>query len=319
MSEQLLEIQPSEILVDEKFNSRAKYERIDDLAKRIKAEGQTVPVIVSPTGNSKTPYRLVAGFRRYLAVSSLKGPKLKAIVRDIKTEKEAFLVNLSENIARDDLTPYEVAVSLVRLRDTYKMSATEIGAFLNVSKGFSKSNINHLISAVEKLHTKILQAWKDEHPACTMHNIIKWKSLTHDEQLEAFSGAAAVKADAGDDGEDIETGGGDSGEEKPKPAARINRAVIEEALAAAKGSDAKGAEYVIECLRFVLGKSTKLKAGDTVIYDPKQAAKEIEQAKEEEKRAKLEAKEKAKQAVEEAKAKAKKLVEDAKAKAQAQA
>lgn len=271
MSEQLIvQVPLKHVMLDRDFNSRKTYDRIEELAEKIKAQGQITPIVVEPTGNDRMPYRLIAGFRRYLAVQALKGETINAIVREpSKTEKEAFLVNFSENVARDELTAFEVAASLSRMKNDYKMSAKEIQAFLNVSKGFSKSNVNHLTSAIEKLHPKILKAWQAEHPACTMQNIIKWKSLEAAEQLEAFEEAAALKSEA----QGGEAGEGE-GDEKAATQTRISRAKIEDALLSARAAlkeGVKGAEYVVASLKFVLGfkDSVALKAGDVIFYDPR--------------------------------------------------
>lgn len=292
MNGQIVDVKLSELEIDGDFNSRTKYEMIPELAERIKAEGQIVPCAVTLTGNPKKPYKLRAGFRRAMAVKHLGDRALKCIVHEeIKSERDAFMVNVSENLARENLTTYETALALTRMRKDYGMTAKEIQSFLSVSKGYGKSNINNLISAIENLHPKILKAWQEEHPACTRHNLDGWKGMEHDEQLAEFAEAAALKiqGDSGDD-EGGETSSSDSDSDKPK-ARKVSRVLIEEALTAAKGSDAKGAEYAIEALRFALGKVVKLKIGDTVVFDPGSAEKEAAKLKEEEKRAKLEAKE----------------------------
>lgn len=274
MAEQtMITVPVTQIKVDKAFNTRKKYERIEELAGQIEAQGQLVPVIVEPTDDKRFPYKLVAGFRRYLAVEHLKRKDILAVVRPSKSEKDSFLGNVLENLSRDDLSAYEVACMLLRMKEEYKMTAKEVQSYLATSKGFSKSNINNLTAAASKLPKRILEAWAAEHPACTIPNINKWTALAAsgdtDGALAAFDEAVAAKEDSG--GSEGGEGGESEGEAK-KAQKRVSRATIESALEAAKAANkegVKGAAHIVETLRFVLGKVGKIKVDDVVFFDPK--------------------------------------------------
>jgi ParB family transcriptional regulator, chromosome partitioning protein len=106
------------------LNSRQVYADadIDELAASIKAHGITSPVLVRPIkraeakafeiviqGRPYVPsYVLIAGNRRYLAAKKIGLQELPALIRAVDSEK-AFLLNLTENIQRRDLSNAERA------------------------------------------------------------------------------------------------------------------------------------------------------------------------------------------------------------------
>lgn len=126
MSEQIIEqasttiedIDTKLIFADENFNCRGEIAPIDvvDLAKSIDSDGLIQPITVSPLLppiNGKT-YRLLAGFRRYMAVALvLKKDKIRAVVNHkIVSEVQARILNLTENLARVELNILQEAKAL---------------------------------------------------------------------------------------------------------------------------------------------------------------------------------------------------------------
>jgi ParB/RepB/Spo0J family partition protein len=78
-----------------------------------------MPVILQRQEDSEVgysePYRLVAGFRRLAAVKSfLKWTHIPANIREGLTDRAAEILNLTENLEREDLNPLEQAQALVR-------------------------------------------------------------------------------------------------------------------------------------------------------------------------------------------------------------
>lgn len=112
------------------LNSRQQYEEseLDELAASIRAYGITSPLLVRPItrveaeaqrvviqGRPFVPsYVLVAGNRRYLAAKKAGLLALPALVRAVEAE-EAFLLNLTENIQRRDLSNAERARAMLIL------------------------------------------------------------------------------------------------------------------------------------------------------------------------------------------------------------
>jgi len=114
----LLEIPLTEIYADSDFNCRGRILGIDvvDLANDIKKNGLDSPVIVQEYSQMLPyKYRLVAGYRRFTAHQVIKKTKIMAIVKDIKTEQDARLLNMRENIIRKDLNILQEAKAVSRL------------------------------------------------------------------------------------------------------------------------------------------------------------------------------------------------------------
>ena len=113
---------------------------INELADSIIQHGIIQPLVVTP---HKDKYRIVAGERRYRAAQVAGLEKVPAIVRDHE-ELEELEIALVENVQRVDLSPLEQAVSIVRLRDQFSMSAKEIAQKLGKAET-TVSNIVRLL------------------------------------------------------------------------------------------------------------------------------------------------------------------------------
>lgn len=105
----IYEIEIDLIYVDPKFNTRGTFnpETCRELAADIKENGLINPIILRERDESECeydiyPYALVSGFRRCEAFKLNDAKVIPAIFRDL-TEKEAFSINLSENINREDI------------------------------------------------------------------------------------------------------------------------------------------------------------------------------------------------------------------------
>jgi ParB family transcriptional regulator, chromosome partitioning protein len=78
---------------------------IRELAASLSEQGLLHPIIVRPIQNG---FEIVAGNRRYLAAKLLHWKYIPAKVREL-SEKEAFEIQLTENIQRKTLDPIEEA------------------------------------------------------------------------------------------------------------------------------------------------------------------------------------------------------------------
>jgi len=126
-----------------------------DLTESVAANGQTVPAEVRPirqgTGKSATlRFELLHGHRRYRAILSLKGEHLRATVRQAD-DAEAARIVLSENQARRDLTPLEVARAAAALVDG-GMTQGDAGQII----GRSQPNVANMLRVLEVIPAAIL-------------------------------------------------------------------------------------------------------------------------------------------------------------------
>jgi len=119
---------------------------LEELAHSIKQHGVIQPLVVSK--HTEDTYRIVAGERRWRASQIAKLKKVPVIVRDHK-ELEEIEIALVENIQRVDLSPLETAVSIVKLRDQFSLSASEIAKKLGKAET-TVSNIIRLLQLPEQ-------------------------------------------------------------------------------------------------------------------------------------------------------------------------
>lgn len=112
-------------------------EKLEELALSIKQHGVIQPLVVTPAGEG---YRIVAGERRYRASKIAKLQKIPVIVRNHQ-ELEELEIALVENVQRVDLSPLEQAVSIVRLRDQFSLTPTQIAKKL----GKAETTISNIV------------------------------------------------------------------------------------------------------------------------------------------------------------------------------
>lgn len=114
---------------------------LEELSQSIKEHGIIQPLVATP---HKDKYRIVAGERRYRA-SILAGLKKVPVIVRNHQELEELEIALVENVQRVDLSPLEQAVSIIRLRDQFSLSATQIAHKLGKAET-TISNIVRLIN-----------------------------------------------------------------------------------------------------------------------------------------------------------------------------
>jgi len=106
------------IFYDESFNCRGPFtlQSVEDLAASIRDSILQFPVVVEPWDRNGYAYRLLAGHRRFVAVAQiLQWKTIPAGVRRNLTERQARILNFTENLERKDLNPLEEAQALGRL------------------------------------------------------------------------------------------------------------------------------------------------------------------------------------------------------------
>jgi len=114
----------SDLLRPNKFQPRTQMdeERIEDLARSIRANGIIQPIVVRKVEEG---YEIIAGERRWRAAQRAGLLKVPVVVRDIPEER-LLAVALIENIQREDLNPIEEAVAYRRLSDEFHLTQEQI-------------------------------------------------------------------------------------------------------------------------------------------------------------------------------------------------
>ncbi|MDD5538087.1 MAG: ParB N-terminal domain-containing protein [Candidatus Omnitrophica bacterium] len=275
----------SEIHVDPELNSRKTVDpkKIDKLAQSIKAQGQIHPCLLIRSAQlgekydaEGRPYVLVCGFRRQAALdinaesAGLAEDKTEADYRIAPIEwtiQDAITANLTENLAREDLTTYELAAQCVELRDQFGMAAKDIAGKVRAhdceqgdKKPLSEAHINNLMRCATSLHEEILKAWQEQHPRASLRVLIQLAAEKDEEtQLKIWRGVEHPE-EAGEEegGEGGEGEGGGKGDKEPpqrRPTSAQLTIMIEAVKAAVKNEkrDPEFGKGAIAALRYAAG------------------------------------------------------------------
>jgi ParB family chromosome partitioning protein len=116
--------------------SRQARRRFDDdatagLAESIKAQGLVQPVVVRP--RAAGGFELIAGERRWRAAREAGVTSVPAVVREAD-DREALLLGLVENVAREQLSPVEEARAYAVLLDEFELSLGAVAERVGKSK-----------------------------------------------------------------------------------------------------------------------------------------------------------------------------------------
>jgi len=273
-----LVISLDQIYVNDRDNARKIYDEtgLNALAASLKDSGMLNPITVRRVtdhdraqGLNGYLFVLIAGYRRVRAARKLEWKDIRASVVEIEAPEDAAIINLTENIARRDLSTYEQAQAFVDIRDTYKLTGEEIAKRIKDVKdrgGLSKASINNYMRSIDKLPPEILLAWEENHEKTTCANLFKIASLPdHDAMLDAWDVLTGKGPVAGDEGGTVSDG--DSDGAKPtdagptaKPLKRPTVDAILLQLSSLKHSEGsedwkKGVKHALE---FAAGKRTKI-------------------------------------------------------------
>ena len=131
--------------------------RIDEgalaaLAASIRASGILQPILVAPAGEDGR-HRIVAGERRWRAARIAGLKAVPAVVREVD-DRERLELALVENLAREDLTPIEVAQACACLIEDFGQSHGELAGRLGRSRP-ALSNLVRLLELPEEIQEMI--------------------------------------------------------------------------------------------------------------------------------------------------------------------
>jgi len=140
--EQILNIPLVDIYADPKFNCRGTISpsNVHDLVNSIREFGLLQPIVVRPASETdlKMPpekkWHLAAGFRRYMAHCVGEFGTIRALVSHV-SDIDARVLNLNENIQREELNIIQEAKAVKALRDA-GLDTTEIRSKLGQSFGW---------------------------------------------------------------------------------------------------------------------------------------------------------------------------------------
>lgn len=209
-----MEIPLKRIIVDKDFNVRQTEdeEAIKLLLQSMEKEGQIQDVVVEPGDDGN--YHLIAGFRRVAAAKLGEWQTIRATVwepTNAKGERETdkheaevarLFVNLAENVARSNVSTYDLAIRCKTLKGKYDLAGDKIAKRLGRNTGYI-NNLLQIVGMGEKgehagntLAPRILARWKEEcswsedevkTKICKTPVLRAWVKLDHDTQMARFN------------------------------------------------------------------------------------------------------------------------------------
>lgn len=277
----------SSVIHDEDNARRGELPNIEELAADIKSNGLINPLTVTNGGDK---YVVRAGNRRLAALKSLKVKEVPVIVIP---NDDIEVVQLAENLGREDLHPLDVAQRLFDLIDkkgayggkyTTKQMAEKLG-------GKSVSHVENLVRVNRKLSDEVKTALRETKFKPSLSVLFAWAPLEEADQMKAFKKWLAqqekIAAHGRKRGGSGEEGEGEGGGKKAKGegASELKKGQqkfyepIKETLAW-KVENTKGVtekaryEGALELLNFMFGEAKRLTLVNAA--DMKAAAKAAE-------------------------------------------
>ncbi|WCN37872.1 nucleoid occlusion protein [Aneurinibacillus uraniidurans] len=123
-------------------------DKIDELCETIKIHGVIQPIVVRERNGV---FEIIAGERRWRAVTKLGMEKIPAIVKDFNNEQAASIA-LIENLQREGLTPIEEALAYQKLIDIHGLTQENLANRLGKGQSTvaNKLRLLHLPDAVQE-------------------------------------------------------------------------------------------------------------------------------------------------------------------------
>jgi ParB family transcriptional regulator, chromosome partitioning protein len=129
---ELLEVPVDEIHANPRQpRKRFDHESTAGLADSIRAQGVITPLLVRP--RPAGGFELIAGERRWRAAREAGVATLPALVREA-ADRDALVLGLVENVAREELTPVEEARAYAVLMDEFELALGEVADRVGRSK-----------------------------------------------------------------------------------------------------------------------------------------------------------------------------------------
>ncbi|MBO9131360.1 nucleoid occlusion protein [Bacillus sp. 165] len=143
-------------IIPNRYQPRTVFDekRIEELALTIRTHGIIQPIVVRKYGEGQ--YEIIAGERRFRAVSSLGWDMIPAIVKNL-SDTETASVALIENLQREELTAIEEAIAYQKLLELHNLTQEALAQRL----GKGQSTVANKLRLL-KLPDEIKQALLDK-------------------------------------------------------------------------------------------------------------------------------------------------------------
>ncbi|UXR45187.1 nucleoid occlusion protein [Staphylococcus simulans] len=165
-----------EKIVPNRYQPRQVFDqsKINELAESIQEHGLLQPIVVRPIEEGM--YEIIAGERRFRAMSSIHMAYADVIIRDM-TDEETAVVALIENIQRENLSAVEEAEAYQKLLEIGDTTQSELAQSVGKSQSFIANKLR-LLKLAPKVLAKLSEGKITERHARAL------LSLSHEEQEE---------------------------------------------------------------------------------------------------------------------------------------
>ncbi|MBP8929916.1 MAG: plasmid partitioning protein RepB [Paracoccus sp.] len=148
------ELDPDHIDIGDRIRDRLDESGLEDLRDAIEQNGQTVPILVRRDPARPDRYLLVYGYRRLMAIrASEKISTIRALVASMGDD-DALRAQISENMARRDLSYIEKALFARELVDSGFGTQAQVAEVLTVTK----SSVSMALTVIEQVGADLVRA-----------------------------------------------------------------------------------------------------------------------------------------------------------------
>ncbi|MFJ5771927.1 nucleoid occlusion protein [Psychrobacillus sp. NPDC093180] len=158
-----------EKIIPNRYQPRTVFDeaKIEELARTIHTHGVIQPIVIRKMDDEK--YEIIAGERRFRAMSKLQWAEVPAIIRNL-SDKETASIALIENLQREELTAIEEAVAYQKLLKLHELTQEALAQRLG--KGQSTvANKLRLLKLPEEVQEAILKKELSERHARALMQI----------------------------------------------------------------------------------------------------------------------------------------------------
>jgi ParB/RepB/Spo0J family partition protein len=194
------------IVIERGFNIRDTIDKTSDRFLALQASiharpGLEHPIVLRPIRDGM--FSIVSGHRRFLAYVALHEAAetdteraffeaIPAFVRNLD-DRQAAIANATENLAREQLKPYQIAVHAIRVRETFSMTLKEIAK----GYGLGHATLTTYVMLEEKLCPRLRRIFHGEHADEETLTLTDLTSLAlihdHDDQEQAYDALLAQR------------------------------------------------------------------------------------------------------------------------------
>jgi ParB/RepB/Spo0J family partition protein len=143
--------------------SKDTEERASLKASMASKTGLINAIVVCRDAHDPDKYHLIAGFTRYELARELGWPTIRCTIREVHSERDALLMNLSENVARSNLTSFELAAQIELICRRFLLKPEDIAEAL----GLSVRHVYSMLRYMSVLPPDVISDWKNAHPLLT--------------------------------------------------------------------------------------------------------------------------------------------------------